>query len=360
MSHFTLRAEFEDGRNVEFVPEHIYPLGISDLSLLAASPSSPLKLTIEGNRVVMDGDLKDGKATINTTITFGEQPLMYALVPGGWLPPPCVIPPRFLIDRNVVISLRKIRTGKASIQGKAIEWWSNLLDSNGSAILNPLPYAYESGFRRKPTISEFAAAYDDGVHELTQAFPNCKVIQYDERSYAAAYAQLEAFDRRTEREVLFARDVAPLVCQRVHRHQEAGRLKDILALADKHTIGRGSLITLTALSCLYEDPTGTTLAIGRKILKPVQDYSEEDAFNAISDLRHIEIAAAGQTYFEDGLFSLCTADRGLAMLWAALSMRGQVLSASSIEFTFDLTQDLFFRLAENEIQSLRERLKGDA
>ena len=356
MSHFIISAEFEDNKVMEITPEYFHPLCYSDLLVLESTPNAALKLTIEGINAAVNGVAEAGQATVNMTANFAEKNLIYALVPGGWLPLPCVTPPKFLVDRNVVKNLQKIRSGKPTASGKAVEWWIKLVDSIGSATFNPLPYALESGFRRKPTFPEFAAAYEEGAEELAQAVPNCKVIRLDEQSYRAGYALLQAADIRSEKEINFLREVAPMIVNRVSRDRECKISADILSIADKHKLFRGGIVTLAALSCVYEDVSGLVKSIGRRLIKPTSTYSEFDAFNALSDFRHIELSAAGQAYFPDDPFCLCTGDRGLAMLWSALIIHGESLHGNSIEFTFDLTTDLFSRLNGLEIQRLKQRL----
>lgn len=141
---------------------------------------------------------------------FGEPPTVFSLVKGGWLPLPFAIPPRFLVDRNVVISLRKLRLGQTVLNGQALTWWTKFFEE-GAALFNPLPYAFEAGFRRKPTMDEFMAAYDEGVAELRASLPKCRIIHFEQAHYRAAYTQLEAFDRRNECETKFLLRVCPLI-----------------------------------------------------------------------------------------------------------------------------------------------------
>jgi hypothetical protein len=220
-------------------------------------------------------------------------------------------------------------------------------------LFNPLPFAFEAGFRRKPTMQEFVEAYEEGVAELLQSMPGCHVIQLSAENYIAAYAQLEAFDVRAEHEIAFLQEVCPKLVDRPNRHNEWRFAGEIIGAADKHQINRSSIICLAALSCLFEHSHGKPPAIGRRILKPKITYSEKMAFNALSDLRHIELAAAGQALFKKEAFSLCTCDRGLALLWSALSLNGEIKAENGLKFTFNLTSDLFQRLQEEEILRLR-------
>lgn len=357
MPSFIFRAEFEEGRSIEIAPAFVRPLGPSDIRALEADKTSSLEMELEANEAIVNGEKKPGLSVVKANVAFDKPALIYALVQGGWLPLPFVIPPRFLVDRNVVIALRKIREGYAVANAEPLQWWTKLF-SEGTGTFNPLPYAYEAGYRRKPTMAEFVSAYDEGVSELLHALPGCHVVKFADTHYRTAYAQLEAFDGRNEREIRFLQETCPLVSQRNSRRLEAEVTEAIVRIADKYEVGRTSLATLAVLSCLYEDVHGTPPSIGREVLKPKAVYTEADAFNAISDIRHIEMAAAGQSYFKQEAFALCTRDRPLTLLWSALSMRGESQSNGALEFTFELSTDLFSCLTEAELLGLKGMLSS--
>lgn len=356
LSHFLLRCDFDSGDSVEFTPRFVQPLGIAELLRLHKNTAA-VELQLETDDPIINGERKTGSASAQLTITFRESPPIFALVRQGWLPPPFAIPPRFLVDRNVVIALRKLRLGQIALDSSEVQWWMKFFEE-GRGMFNPLPYAFEAGYQRKPTMEEFAAAYDEGVAELRKSLPKCEVVSYQRAHYQAAYAQLEASDERNAAEIEFLRQTSRLVVERVPRRREREVLRKIVGTADSLRLDRAALVVLVVISCLYEDTHGGSPSIGRRIIKPRQNYSTESAFNAINDLRHVELAAAGQTYFGENAFHLCTCDRGIAMLWCALSLRGVSSTCGAIEFTFDLTNELFPRLSDEEILELKELLAG--
>lgn len=351
------RAECEEGRTLEFVPKHIEPLGILELLATLGNEQHSYQLRFAVDNPIVDGKQLDGDATVNARINFNEPPIPFALIQGGWLPIPLVIPPRFLVDRNVVAHLKKLKNGAINDNLRAFQWWMRFF-SEGSATFNPLPYAWEGRLRKTPTFSEFVSSFEEGVSELRSSLPNSGVITYGPKQYQAAYQMLQEFLPRTLTEGEFLCSVCPLLADRAKRSSEKQLLNTLIQEAQKHGVALNSLVFITVLSCLYEDLKGQTFSIGRKLLKPKRLYSAEDAFNALSDLTNIELAAAGHVYFGDESFSLSTSDHALASLWCAISARGESSEGKEIQFTFDLTKELFPRLTESEIFGINTLLQG--
>lgn len=355
MTHISISTQFDSGDSITFVPTRVRPLGVEHLDALHATPDETVELAMDTDRHSINGETKEVRRSVNVKISFHKAPVIFALVPGGWLPPPFVIPPRFLVDRNVVRELRKIRAGTTSRHSEAVNWWLRLFEQ-GSAMFNPLLYGFEAGRRCKPLFDEFVAAFEEGAREVATSFPKCHVVTLGDEHYKAAYAQLEAFDATGAAETRFLSSTVPLVLDRVSRQREGSVRDAILKAAESAGVKKMSLVVLAVLSCLYEDVHGSQPSIGRRILKPTTSYTAEDIYNALADLRHIELAVAGQIYFGDGGFALCTCDRGIALFWAALLPRGQLMPNGHFEFTFDLASDLFPRLNDQQAGELHDLL----
>jgi hypothetical protein len=161
-----------------------------------------------------------------------------------------------------------------------------------------------------------------------------------------AYSQLRALHANTPREVDFFCEIGPLLAAPTSGKKLRTVADRILAAAERVGVDRQSIAVLVALSCLYEDPQSRTKSIGRSILKPKSVYVAGQAYNAICDLRHIELAAAGQAWVTRGRFALCTSDKAVASLWCALGIRDFVATAAGTEYTFDFSPELFPRLDE--------------
>lgn len=355
MTHMQFRAEFEAGRSLEFVPASVEPLGLPELwrTLKEEIPTYDMKFV--ARNAYVDGAMQAGTATINAKMNFHEVPSPFALVQGGWLPMPLVIPQQFLVDKNVVAHLRTLNSGIPSEKLKSFKWWMKFFEE-GSATFNPLPFAWEGGLRKTPSFAEFVTAFQEGTTEIREAIPKCTIATFGQSEYRAAYQMILDFESRTTKESRFLMSVSPMLFERVNRKNQEKILNAIIFEAKACDIAPMSIVVVAALSCLYDDVHGNIFSIGRKLLKPKPAYDSRAAFNALADLRHIEIAAAGQIYFGKQGFALSTCDIALASLWCALSPTGTFSAEHEIEFTFNLSQELFPRLNHNEIQQLHDRL----
>jgi hypothetical protein len=350
-------VSYPNGKSAAFAPTDVTPLDAELLSTLDHEQPLTVDMKMAADGTEIDGELREGEATIEISLTFDHAATVFSLVPGGWTPMPFTMPPNFLVDQNIVIRLRRIREGKVVANAEAMHFWLQLLEGR-TTLLNPLPYAWEGQSRRKPTRQEFESSYEAGAHEIAQALPSCSVVQLNQVALDAAYSQLEAFDRRGERETRFLEEVCPLLLNRPAAPALWRTAQEVLALADKHGIQRGALPSLAALSCVFEDEHGAIKSIGKRILKPTARYSEGDAYNALSDIRHMELAAAGQALLPERPFSLCTCDRGLAMFWSALKLRVRAQADDCLETSFILSRSMFQRLQAEQIEQLRAALAG--
>jgi hypothetical protein len=329
MSHLRLRCEFDDGHTVEVTPTFFEPPSAAQLEEILADPARPTELAFHGVDAVIDDEPMEGTPRLTTRINFAHSPAPYALVACGWLPMPFATPQYFLVDRNVLATLRAIRNRGPRPGDTNFCWWTQLFDG-ATTLFNPLLYAYEGQHRRTPTMAEFVAAYNEGLAELETAFPRAALVQYEQVHFEAAYGQLRSLGERAGRDFQFLLKTIPLVANRVPRSREKLVQAQVLQQARDLGVIRDAPVVLAVLSVLYEDTHGKRPAYGRRLLKPKINYSTEDAYNAISDLRHIELAALSQAVLSDRAFALCTNDRGVALFWSALEFRGTATPGAAL------------------------------
>jgi hypothetical protein len=345
---FQIRIVDELGHTVEAAPTAVAPLALEDILRACSTTDRTLQLKFATDAAMVDGKQVTGNRTLAASISFHQPLRIYALVRGGWVPPPLVIPPMFLVDRNIVATLRQFRRGQRRQDSAELEWWIDLL-AGGRAWFNPLPSAMESGERRTPTLDEFVAEFHAASKELAVIFPEARIIAFEQRHFEAAYQIVKALERRTGAEAGFLLEAAPMIAHPVAPHSMFRVKEEIMRLARKHLARDSPLVLVAAFSCLYGDDD---LAIGRGVLKPTGYYSLERAHNALSDLRLIELAAISQGLSELGTFSLCTRDRSLALFWCGVAPQFVAWQEQRPSINLILDRRLFPRLKGAELDEL--------
>ncbi|MFP4532703.1 MAG: hypothetical protein ACLFNS_08470 [Desulfobacterales bacterium] len=111
----------------------------------------------------------------------------------------------------------------------------------------------------------------------------------------------------------------------------------------------GSFVAV--LSCLYEDVSGDGQLLAKRILKPNIKYSDKEAYNALFDLRMLELFLLFQP-FNNKPCALCTCDKALAAFWCAIQPAHGALKTGIPTYQISITEKLFARMTEAERTSL--------
>jgi hypothetical protein len=350
------RIEFKCGESVEFLSKYFSPLGLQELSRLEGNKNAPLVVRAEVSNVRIDGKHQKGAGRIETDLMFKEPPTILALVPGGWLPIQLINPRYFLLDRNFISNLKKVRTGRSFGTARAFRWALEFVDSD-QTLFNPLPAARESTYRRIPCFEEFKRSYQEAVLELRHAYPSSKVVQHSEEGFSTLYKEFRRYDVTLRDEIKWLRSIQPLIIHPVSLNERHHTRDKILEDADRLKISRQSSIVVLAMACVYEDQHDNSRSIGRKILSLKTSYSEELAYSALMDLRHLELLTECHVRAPKTPFAFCTSDRALARLWCTLIPRGRENLEGGIDVEVDLSTELFPGLDEKGLLELSEALK---
>jgi len=241
----------DSGRRVEFTPHHVQPLTLADLHATASGTNPSLRISWTAADIVIDGGQAAPGGIIHSTVVFQEAPRPYALVPGGWLPLPLAIPPRFLVDSNVVADLRKLNSYPSRTDFTGFEMWMRLFE-NGAAVFNSVPYAWEGQKSRAPDYAEFVGAFESGASEIRAAVPGAAVVTFGPSEYDAALAIRSEFATDARREAAFLEAICPLLVDRIKQGEEAHIEAAIFAACERQGVPRHSFVVIATLSCLYD------------------------------------------------------------------------------------------------------------
>ena len=305
-------VEEDTNRTIDIVGGTVDPLGYDDL--VAIRPNRPVTLPVSvRNAKIFDEHgtpLRNGYASVSTTLDSHFSSNVVALINGGWLPLIWAAHSKVILaDRNVISEIQarfqrgKKRTGNDDFFDFATKW---------PIRINPLLYAIEGNQKRQPTEIEIRAQILEAVRIIRQALPNVVIEPDGLAGLQGAIGLIRDSASGMERKSRFLGSVAPSLMATTPKVRRSDAWRWILAEADRVSISRQSFPVLAALSCIAS-PQGDNPA--KRILKPSAPYDEEKAYNALCDFRALELFVYALSLFPHLPTTLCTKDRNLALFW---------------------------------------------
>lgn len=261
------------------------------------------------------------------TLKFRHPVTVYSLVPGGVSTLAITSAVIHLLDRNIVSWIdREPRVEPDSPRDAAMRWWLEFLDTPTQSI-NPVLCAFEGNKSRIPTLDEFKDEYRRSCAKIGAYFRNARIVRHRDDDFLQIYQNVVDLHARHRAEVDFLCDVAPEIAERRPRRELVAVRDRILDAAQRRRLG-ASLVLIATLSCLYEGGTEATASAARGVIKPKPRYGPKAAHNAVSDVRAVEMLAAGAPLGPETL-GLCTGDRRLAQFWDALEIKSATWSGNN-------------------------------
>lgn len=329
-------TDIVDGRpryTLAFTGVRLTPLGYQQL--LDTALHQPMKVPLDWrNAKIVSSDVPnidvDAVASAHADLDSHLTSRVVALVAGGWLPSALATADgraEVLLDRNVVTEI----VGRFEA-GRLDEPHSDFIDliAGRKVRLNPMLWVLEGNEREIPTPEKAQAQLEEVVTKLTAALPDC-VRVVGPNSLQGALGLIEDGRPGLHAKQAFLLKVAPFLKSPVSRSRADARWTQILQCADAADVRRASLVVLAALS-IAAVPNGASPAA--KVMKFKAGYGPKDAYNALADLRSLEVLMAVIAMAPERCPQIWTADRPLALLWAALGATN--FRQSPGVFTFDL------------------------
>ena len=343
---FALKHVGEDGQEHDFHIDEVEPLGFVALRdcLRDGRRSHPTQMH---GRLYRDGKPSGERLKLTCSIEFNERVPFYGLVPGGALPPMYLQGTTLVLDRNVVTSLKMADSPKRA-EGAAECWLFSFLDSASNTV-NPVLGAFEGKDNRTPTLEEFRIEVHDAAQAIQQRLPAVGLVSFSDDALRQQHSWRQSFDKRAKPEAHFLRTVAPFLSNTVATRQLEEVERKILGVANSCGLTR-SCVVLAALARLYASPDGTDYGVAQKLLKLTHSYSEEAAYNALADLRQLELLAGSQGFSTP--VALLTGDKALALFWCGLGVQSVQVGATRARFNLSPVAELFPRVPAERLAGL--------
>lgn len=306
------------GRRAAFTGVDFSPLTYGDLlnKKLAKKVSIPLNWTsakvVESSIPEIELDeFVSGHATLESAYTSKG----IGLVRGGWLPSGLAVRQDMTVlpDRCTISELRG-RFHDGAKKRADDKDFLDFFDTEGVRI-NPLLYALEGNLRRNPTPEQIRQQLEEVGQALRLALPKAQLVPGDIGGLRGAVGIVQDTETGMERKQEFLMRMAPKLQAPTSATKKQQLWEESLTLASDCGVPINSLVVLAVLSSISA-PMGNSPA--KRLLKPSATYSAEDAYNALADLRSLEILMCLFALFPEQRIMLCTGDKNLALFWAGI------------------------------------------
>lgn len=295
----------------------------------------------------------EGNMQVSLTFKFDHPVSAWVLVIGGWFPLQLPGVDVIFLDRNIISALRALAKDPARNDMEAERWWLEHLDRPHNR-LNPIFDALEGSKRTVPSFEEFLTELEASNSIIASSLPRAQRVQHDPADHSL-YELVKQSASSLPKKCRFLMRVCPILANRVGQKDQVRVLQVIADSAQETGVEPKSLVYLAALSCLYERKDGAEPRIGRGILKPHPNYSESDAYNALADIRALEMLTA-VSGIPGPSAGFCTRDKYLAAFWVNLGISNATWKHNKCNYNLTPKPELFPRLDAQGIAALVESL----
>lgn len=280
---------------------------------------------------------------------------LYALVDEGWLPVTFVIPPKFIIDRNVISALKNSRGGSDTRYEKWM-WWIDSLRNESISFsdeveFDPVFAALEGVTRKPPSFEQFCTELENISTLVRDVLPWVRVRKVNEQELNRYFHFSKASGYECKRKFLLG--AIPLILNRTSERGRSEKLKQLIRLAKDVGLDKVSHVFVLALSCLYDSPA-IDLSVGRKVLKPKESFGINHCHNSICDLLLIDYLMLNKREQIDN-YSAMTADKWLAVYWSMITPRLDE-GTDIFSFEFFLNLELFNGASDADLTEIAKTL----
>lgn len=307
------------GRSATFEGGEIQPLRYEDLVKIKLDGPINIPLSIAGARVVESNypDLPiTSEGTVKAPLESHYASKAIGLVRGGWLPSGLALRDGMTVlpDRCTIKDIAaRYRDGVKKFTG------DDFLDIfQGKAVrINPILFAMEGNERDFPTPEQVVSQWAEAKRKVLDALPDAQILP--DSAVQGVIGLISDMRSSFDKQVEFLCLVAPKLQAPVSASRRPEVWHWVLKTAERCGLMKGSLVVLAALSMVVA-VKGASPA--KRLIKPSAKYSKADAYNALSDLRALELLMRLYAVFPNEKVMLCTGDKNLALFWAGMRASG--------------------------------------
>ncbi|PMR75281.1 hypothetical protein [Billgrantia endophytica] len=323
------------GRRASFVGVEFQGLQYSDLIDQKLGTKVAIPLNWKNARVIestIDGISVETIASGNTKLESIYSSRTIGLVKDGWLPSGLALQENMVVmpDRCTISEL----AGRFRNGAKTDDADKDFLDlfADHRVRINPLLYALEGNLRANPSPETVEQQFDEVCAKISAALPMAELAP----SGKGGLQGVVGIINDTQAGMALKQDFLIRLAPKLRAPVSARRLQqfwdEVLTTADECSVPRRSLVVLAALSAVCV-PNGKSP--GKALLKLNEaNYSAELAYNALADLRSLEVLMQLFALLPNEKILLCTGDKDLALFWAGIRASDFIWNNNHFECKF--------------------------
>lgn len=269
------------------------------------------------------------------------------LVKGGWLPAGLALEDEMiLIPDRCTISELISRYKNGNIKHGKKEDFSDLF-LNRTIRINPLLFALEGNAKKNPPPDLVKQQYHEACEKIQSALPHAKIFPSGEGGVLGTIGIINDTQSGLHNKQDFLLKIASKLHGNVAKRNRSALWNEVLSTADDCKVPRRSLVVLAALSAISV-PNGKSPA--KRLLKVTDpNYSAELAYNALSDLRSLELLMHMMALFPKEKILMCTGDKDLALFWTGIRASDFIWSDEKLQFKFSPVSELLPEVNKSQL-----------
>ena len=273
----------------------------------------------------------------NTWVESPYSSKALGLVKGGWLPSGLALTTGMVIlpDRCIVSELQSRFHGGVKKEGQGKDFL-DFFDTPG-ILINPLLFALEGNARSHLGPTAVKQQLKEASSKLQTALPAAKLVPDSAGGLAGVLGLAEETQAGISKKRAFLLELAPLLAPAIGAKKRGQLWEAVLLAAKRHGVPANSLVVIAALSAVMNPMNANP---GKRLLKFAPNYSDGDAYNALSDIRALELLMALFSLFPTQPLMLCTSDKNMALFWAGLRASNFHIADGKIHYSLDPETDL--------------------
>nr|WP_152665046.1 hypothetical protein [Pseudomonas toyotomiensis] len=304
------------GEQIILTDAPVTPLGLEDL--ISFEQNSEFKISIQGASIHNPDEPETRKLNISADFSTSHTNQCFALVNSGWLPPIFALPNSLILaDRNIISDISKrFRQGElAERDTDQPDFFDFTATFDYKAKISLAPFALEGNSRRIPTRQEVIKQLEEAERKVHEALPKLETIPITPTLVDGIMGVIADSQDYFERRLKFLTSCIHILCNTAGKTRRHNVWKQIAEYADAANLPKTDICVIAAISSATASGSCNP---ARGILKPKHHYTENDAYNALCDLRLLSLLIHFIHDFPSQKAVLLTKDINLAKFWCGI------------------------------------------